>query len=205
MLLYCEILQAFVPVYHYQDDEVVVVASERPAIQTVFNVPYEAVKELDPGHAIIVKKNGSTSLKEILAPVERKACSFERIYFSRGSDKEIYQERKMLGKLLFPQILKSIENDIKRTVFSYIPNTAETSFFGMVKEAQNYLNKRKEEQILSIGTKITSEQLHEILEVRPRIEKVAIKDAKLRTFITQDSSRDDLVAHVYDISYGFCS
>ena len=190
------------PVYHYQDDEVVVVASERPAIQTVFNVPYEKVKELAPGHAIIVKKNGNTSLTEILTPVERKACSFERIYFSRGSDKEIYQERKMLGKLLFPQILESIENDIKHTVFSYIPNTAETSFFGMVKEAQNYLNKRKEEQILAIGSKISSEQLHEILEVRPRIEKVAIKDAKLRTFITQDSSRDDLVAHVYDISYG---
>ncbi len=190
------------PVYYYQDDEVVAIASERPAIQTVFNVPYEKVMELDPGHAIIVEKNGKTSLKEILSPVERKACSFERIYFSRGSDKEIYQERKMLGKLLFPQILTSIENDIKHTVFSYIPNTAETSFFGMVKEAQNYLNKRKEEQILSIGTKITSEQLHEILEVRPRIEKVAIKDAKLRTFITQDSSRDDLVAHVYDISYG---
>ncbi|SDD67069.1 amidophosphoribosyltransferase [Pricia antarctica] len=190
------------PVYYYQDDEVVAIASERPAIQTVFNVPYEEVKELDPGHAIIVEKNGKTSLKKILTPVERKACSFERIYFSRGSDKEIYQERKMLGKLLFPQILSSIENDIKNTVFSYIPNTAETSFFGMVKEAQNYLNKRKEEQILSIGTKITSEQLHEILEVRPRIEKVAIKDAKLRTFITQDSSRDDLVAHVYDISYG---
>lgn len=190
------------PVYYYQDDEVVAIASERPAIQTVFNVPYSAVKELDPGRAIIVEKNGKTSLKEILPPAERKACSFERIYFSRGSDKEIYQERKMLGKLLFPQILTSIENDIKHTVFSYIPNTAETSFFGMVKEAQNYLNKRKEEQILSIGTKITSEQLHEILEVRPRIEKVAIKDAKLRTFITQDSSRDDLVAHVYDISYG---
>ncbi len=190
------------PVYYYQDDEVVAIASERPAIQTVFNVPYEAVKELDPGNAIIVEKNGKTSLKEILPAVERKACSFERIYFSRGSDKEIYQERKMLGKLLFPQILTSIENDIKHTVFSYIPNTAETSFFGMVKEAQNYLNKRKEEQILSIGTKITSEQLHEILDVRPRIEKVAIKDAKLRTFITQDSSRDDLVAHVYDISYG---
>ncbi len=190
------------PVYYYQDDEVVAIASERPAIQTVFNAPYSAVKELDPGHAIIVEKNGKTSLKKILTPVERKACSFERIYFSRGSDKEIYQERKMLGKLLFPQILSSIENDIKNTVFSYIPNTAETSFFGMVKEAQNYLNKRKEEQILSIGTKITSEQLHEILEVRPRIEKVAIKDAKLRTFITQDSSRDDLVAHVYDISYG---
>src|SRR5680860_508764 len=190
------------PVYYYQDDEVVAIASERSAIQTVFNVPYEEVKELDPGHAIIVEKNGKTSLKKILTPVERKACSFERIYFSRGSDKEIYQERKMLGKLLFPQILSSIENDIKNTVFSYIPNTAETSFFGMVIEAQNYLNKRKEEQILSIGTKITSEQLHEILEVRPRIEKVAIKDAKLRTFITQDSSRDDLVAHVYDISYG---
>ncbi|SHI44788.1 amidophosphoribosyltransferase [Pseudozobellia thermophila] len=190
------------PAYYYQDDEVVVVASERPAIQTVFNVKYEDVIELDPGHAIIIKKNGSFSIKEILPPVERKACSFERIYFSRGSDKEIYQERKELGKLLFPQILKAIDHDIKNTVFSYIPNTAETSFFGMVKEAQNYLNKRKEEQILSIGSKITSEELHSILEIRPRIEKVAIKDAKLRTFITQDSSRDDLVTHVYDISYG---
>ncbi|CAM3433437.1 amidophosphoribosyltransferase [Zobellia roscoffensis] len=190
------------PTYYYQDDEVVVVASERPAIQTVFNVPYEEVKELNPGSAIIIKKDGTSSINQILEPVERKACSFERIYFSRGSDKEIYQERKMLGRLLFPQILKSIDHDIKNTVFSYIPNTAETSFFGMVKEAQNYLNKRKEEQILSIGSKITSEELHEILEVRPRIEKVAIKDAKLRTFITQDSSRDDLVAHVYDISYG---
>ena len=190
------------PAYYYQDDEVVVVASERPAIQTVFNVPYEEVKELDPGHAIIIKKNGNTSITEILEPVERKACSFERIYFSRGSDKEIYQERKELGKLLFPQILAAIDHDIKNTVFSYIPNTAETSFFGMVKEAQNYLNKRKEEQILSIGSKITREELHAILEIRPRIEKVAIKDAKLRTFITQDSSRDDLVTHVYDISYG---
>jgi len=190
------------PAYYYQDDEVVVVASERPAIQTVFNVPYEEVKELGPGHAIIIKKNGSTSITEILEPVERKACSFERIYFSRGSDKEIYQERKELGKLLFPQILTAIDHDIKNSVFSYIPNTAETSFFGMVKEAQNYLNKRKEEQILSIGSKITSEELHAILEIRPRIEKVAIKDAKLRTFITQDSSRDDLVTHVYDISYG---
>ncbi|CAZ95640.1 amidophosphoribosyltransferase [Zobellia galactanivorans] len=190
------------PTYYYQDDEVVVVASERPAIQTVFNVPYESVKELDPGHAIIVKKDGTSSINQILEPVERKACSFERIYFSRGSDKEIYQERKKLGRLVFPQILKAIDHDIKNTVFSYIPNTAETSFFGMVREAQNYLNKRKEEQILSIGSKITSQELHEILEVRPRIEKVAIKDAKLRTFITQDSSRDDLVTHVYDISYG---
>ena len=190
------------PAYYYRDDEVVVVASERPAIQTVFNVPYNQVKELNPGHALIIKKNGKSSIKEILKPTERKACSFERIYFSRGSDKEIYHERKELGKLLFPQILTAIDNDIKNTVFSYIPNTAETSFYGMVKEAQNYLNKKKEEQILAIGSKITSEELHEILEVRPRIEKVAIKDAKLRTFITQDSSRDDLVAHVYDISYG---
>ena len=190
------------PVYYYKDDEVVVVASERPAIQTVFNVPFEEIHELDPGHALIVKKSGKMDIKQILEPTERKACSFERIYFSRGSDKEIYQERKELGKLLFPQILESIEDDIKNTVFSYIPNTAETSFYGMVKEAQNHLNRKKEEQILSIGRKITSEELHEILEVRPRIEKVAIKDAKLRTFITQDSSRDDLVAHVYDISYG---
>ena len=190
------------PAYYYQDDEVAVVASERPAIQTVFNVSYDDVHELDPGHAFIIKKDGSTSLKKVLEPTERKACSFERIYFSRGSDKEIYQERKELGKLIFPKILTAIDHNIKKTVFSYIPNTAETSFFGMVKEAQNYLNKKKEEQILAIGSKITSEELHEILEVRPRIEKVAIKDAKLRTFITQDSSRDDLVAHVYDISYG---
>lgn len=190
------------PAYYYQDDEVVVVASERPAIQTVFNVNYDDVKELDPGNALIIKKSGRISLDEILEPKERKACSFERIYFSRGSDKEIYQERKELGKLLFPQILKSIGNDIKHTVFSYIPNTAETSFYGMVKEAQNYLNKNKEEEILSIGPSISREKLHDILKVRPRIEKVAIKDAKLRTFITQDDSRDDLVAHVYDITYG---
>lgn len=190
------------PAYHYRDDEVVVVASERPAIQTVFNVPYESVQELDPGNAIIIKKNGAVSFEEILKPIERKACSFERIYFSRGSDREIYQERKDLGKLLFPQILSAIDSDLKNTVFSYIPNTAETSFFGMVKEAQNYLNNKKEEQILSKGANITREELHKILDVRPRIEKVAIKDAKLRTFITQDSSRDDLVAHVYDISYG---
>lgn len=190
------------PTYFYQDDEVVAIASERPAIQTVFNVRYEDIQELDPGKAIIIKKNGEVKLKQILEPKERKACSFERIYFSRGSDKEIYQERKELGKLLYPQILKAIDGDIKNTVFSYIPNTAETSFYGMVKEAQNDLNRHKEKQILAIGSKITSEQLHEILEVRPRIEKVAIKDAKLRTFITQDSSRDDLVAHVYDISYG---
>ncbi len=190
------------PAYFYKDDEVVVIASERPVIQTVFNVPFEEIKELDPGNAIIIKKKGTVHLEEIKEPTERKACSFERIYFSRGSDKEIYQERKQLGKLVFPQILKAIDGNLSNTVFSYIPNTAETSFFGMVKEAQNYLNKLKEEQILAMGPNITGEELHKILDVRPRIEKVAIKDAKLRTFITQDSSRDDLVAHVYDISYG---
>lgn len=190
------------PAYYYADDEVVVVASERPAIQTVFNVPFEEVIELDPGAAILVKKNGEISFKQILEPLERKACSFERIYFSRGSDKEIYQERKALGKYLFPQILESIEGDIRNTVFSYIPNTAETSFFGMVREAQNHMNREKEAQILAIGRDITSQELHAILEVRPRIEKVAIKDAKLRTFISQDSGRDDLVAHVYDVTYG---
>ncbi|MGI9547072.1 MAG: amidophosphoribosyltransferase [Flavobacteriaceae bacterium] len=190
------------PTYYYKDDEVVVVASERPAIQTVFNVNYEDVDELDPGHAIIVKMNGEVSISEILEPTTRKACSFERIYFSRGSDKEIYQERKELGKLLFSQILKAINSDIKNTVFSYIPNTAEISFLGMIKEAQNYLNKKKAEQILALGSDLSSEDVHGILKVRPRIEKVAIKDAKLRTFITQDSGRDDLVAHVYDISYG---
>ncbi|MEM0932570.1 MAG: amidophosphoribosyltransferase, partial [Bacteroidota bacterium] len=137
------------PAYFYKDEEIVVVASERPAIQTVFNVPYNSVKELDPGHAIIIKKKGKVHLEEIIAPTERKACSFERIYFSRGSDQEIYQERKMLGKLVFPQILKAIDQDLAHTVFSYIPNTAETSFMGMVKEAQNYLNRKKEEQILS--------------------------------------------------------
>ncbi|MEW2920520.1 amidophosphoribosyltransferase [Muricauda sp. ANG21] len=190
------------PAYYYQDDEIAVVASERPAIQTVFNVKYDDVKELDPGHAVIIKKDGNFAIKQIQEPTERKACSFERIYFSRGSDKEIYQERKMLGKLVFPEILKSIDDDLENTVFSYIPNTAETSFFGMVKEAQNYLNNKKEEQIIELGPNITREELHKILDVRPRIEKVAIKDAKLRTFITQDSSRDDLVTHVYDISYG---
>ncbi len=190
------------PAYYYKNDEVVVVASERAAIQTVFDVVYKDVKELDPGNALIIKKNGAVNATEILEPKERKACSFERIYFSRGSDKEIYQERKELGKLIFPQILSAINEDIKNTVFSYIPNTAETSYLGMIKEAQNYLNKKKEEQILKLGSNITREDLNKILDVRPRIEKVAIKDAKLRTFITQDSSRDDLVAHVYDISYG---
>ncbi len=190
------------PVYYYKDDEVVVVASERPVIQTVFNVEFDNVKELDPGHAIIIKKSGKVSFKKILEPLERKACSFERIYFSRGSDAEIYQERKELGKLLMPEVLKAIDKDTANTVFSYIPNTAETSFFGMIETVEEYLNERKTQAILNGNGKLTSKQVIEILKERPRIEKIAIKDAKLRTFITEDSSRDDLVAHVYDVTYG---
>ncbi|WP_341215286.1 amidophosphoribosyltransferase [uncultured Wocania sp.] len=190
------------PTYYYKDDEVVVVASERPVIQTVFNVDFDDVKELDPGHAIITKKSGQVSIKKILEPLERKSCSFERIYFSRGSDAEIYQERKMLGKLLMPKVLEAIEDDTKNTVFSYIPNTAETSFFGMIETVEDYLNEKKTEAILSGGGKMSAKKVTEILEERPRIEKIAIKDVKLRTFITEDSSRDDLVAHVYDVTYG---
>ena len=190
------------PAYYYQDDEVVVVASERPVIQTVFNVNFEDVKELTPGHAIITKKSGETSIKKILKPLERKACSFERIYFSRGSDAEIYQERKNLGKLLMPKVLEAINFDTKNTVFSYIPNTAETSFFGMIETVEDHLNKKKTEAIISGNGELSAERLTQILSERPRIEKIAIKDVKLRTFITEDSSRDDLVAHVYDITYG---
>ncbi len=190
------------PAYYYKDDEVVVVASERPVIQTVFNVAFDDVLELDPGKAIIVKKNGDTSIDSIIEPLERKACSFERIYFSRGSDAEIYEERKSLGRLLMPQVLEEINHDTVNTVFSFIPNTAETSFYGMVEAAQDELNKQKNETILSEKETLTDERLSEILSYRLRTEKIAIKDAKLRTFITEDSSRDDLVAHVYDVTYG---
>lgn len=190
------------PAYYYMDDEVVVVASERPVIQTVFNVDFDAVKELDPGHAIITKKSGETSITKILEPLERKACSFERIYFSRGSDAEIYQERKNLGKLLMPKVIEAIDNDTKNTVFSFIPNTAETSFFGMIETVEDHLNKQKIQEILAGNGKLSAETVTEILSERPRIEKIAIKDVKLRTFITEDSSRDDLVAHVYDVTYG---
>ncbi|WP_372917205.1 amidophosphoribosyltransferase [Salegentibacter sp.] len=190
------------PAYYYKDNEVVVVASERPVIQTAFNVDYDDVKELEPGHAIITKKDGSVSIQQILEPLERKACSFERIYFSRGSDAEIYKERKMLGRLLMPEVLKSIKHDTINTVFSFIPNTAETSFYGMVEAAQDELNKQKNEAILAEKETLTDARLQEILAHRLRTEKIAIKDAKLRTFITEDSSRDDLVAHVYDVTYG---
>jgi amidophosphoribosyltransferase len=190
------------PAYYYQDDEVVVVASERPVIQTVFNVPFEKVLELPPGNAIITKKNGKVSIDQILEPLERKACSFERIYFSRGSDAEIYKERKMLGRLLMPEVLKSIGHDTLNTVFSFIPNTAETSFYGMVEAAQDELNAQKNRAILAEKDTLTDARLKDILDPRLRTEKIAIKDVKLRTFITEDSSRDDLVAHVYDITYG---
>ncbi|MCF6308505.1 MAG: amidophosphoribosyltransferase [Flavobacteriaceae bacterium] len=190
------------PAFYYKDDEVVVVASERPAIQTVFNVPFEEVKELDPGHALLLRKDGYIKIAKILEPLEKKSCSFERIYFSRGSDAEIYQERKKLGRLLMPKVLKAINHDTENTVFSFIPNTAETSFYGMLEAAQDELNKQKNDTILEEKEGLTNERLQEILSHKIRTEKIAIKDVKLRTFITEDSSRDDLVAHVYDVTYG---
>ncbi len=190
------------PAYFYEDEEVAVVASERPVIQTAFNVPFEEVKELDPGAAVVIKKNGALTIHQIIEPLTRKACSFERIYFSRGSDAEIYKERKMLGRLLMPEVLKSINHDTKNSVFSFIPNTAETSFYGMVEAAQDELNRQKGEEILAAKEGLDKQQIEQILARRLRTEKIAIKDAKLRTFITEDSSRDDLVAHVYDVTYG---
>jgi amidophosphoribosyltransferase len=190
------------PAYYYKNEEIVVVASERPVIQTVFNVPFKEVKELPPGHAIITKKSGKTKIHKILPALERKACSFERIYFSRGSDAEIYTERKKLGSLLMPKVLEAIKEDTKNTVFSFIPNTAETSFFGMIEALEDFLNAQKTKPILKGKTTLSEEKVTSILSERPRIEKIAIKDAKLRTFITEDSSRNDLVAHVYDVTYG---
>ena len=190
------------PVYYYKDDEVVVVASERPVIQTVFNVAFDDVKEIDPGNALILKKDGGMSISEILTPLPRKSCSFERIYFSRGSDAEIYQERKELGRLIMPKVLSAIDHDTENSVFSFIPNTAETSFYGMLDAAQNELNKQKNAAILKEVKNLTPERLSEIQAHKIRTEKIAIKDVKLRTFITDDSSRDDLVAHVYDVTYG---
>ena len=189
------------PAYYYSDDEVIVVASERPAIQTVFNISYEKIKELEPGHALITKKAGETVIKKILEPQEKKSCSFERIYFSRGGDFEIYQERKDLGKALFPLVNKSINGDLENTVFSFIPNTAETSFYGMVGAVQDHVKKILTEKVNN-SKDLNKEEITKMLNLKPRIEKIAIKDAKLRTFITDDNDRDDLVAHVYDITYG---
>jgi amidophosphoribosyltransferase len=189
------------PAFYFKNDEVVVIASERPAIQTAFNLNIEEIKELTPGNAIVVKSNGAVKIKSVIKQKENKSCSFERIYFSRGNDSDIYQERKNLGKLIMPAILKEINFDIKNTVFSYIPNTAETSFFGMIESVEEFLNSKKTNEIIS-KKNLSEDKITNILSVRPRIEKIAVKDVKLRTFITEDDSRDDLVEHVYDITYG---
>ncbi len=190
------------PAYYYRDEEVAVITSERPVIQTVFNVKYDDIHELPPGHAVIIKKDGRFSVDQVRETKERKACSFERIYFSRGSDHEIYYERKKLGHLLTPQILNAIDHDLINTVFSFIPNTAETAFYGMINGIEDYMLDEKKRKILELGDNIKNGELIEIISAKPRIEKVAIKDIKLRTFISQDKGRDDLVGHVYDITYG---
>lgn len=190
------------PAYYYQDDEIVVAASERPAIQTAFNIPFKDVKEIEPGHALIVKKNGTVTQEIFREPEEKRACSFERIYFSRGSDAEIYKERKHLGALLCKQILDAVKSDLKNTVFSFIPNTAEVSFYGMVEGLHSYIRTVQKDTLLHRKDTLSDEQLDELLSMTPRVEKLAIKDVKLRTFITQDADRGDMVAHVYDTTYG---
>lgn len=187
------------PAYYYADDEIVVVASEKPAIKTAFNVPFDKIKEVDPGSALIISKSGDYEMVPVVDRLEQKSCSFERIYFSRGSDPDIYHERKELGKLLVPQILKEIDNDIENTVFSYIPNTAELSFLGMIKGLEEYIKKHQKKE-LATG-KLSPEEIDRLLDLSPRIEKMVIKDVKLRTFITDDAQRDDLVSHVYDTTY----
>ncbi len=189
------------PAYYYDDDEIAVVASERPVIQTAFNVPFSEIKEITPGHAFIIKKNGQARLEEIRKPLERKACSFERIYFSRGNDADIYRERIELGRKVCPAILEEVDSDLKNTVFSFIPNTAEIAFYGMIKGMEDYLNEVKRNKILKFEGKLDAEKLDQLLSYRPRIEKSIWKDVKMRTFITEDSSRDDLVSHVYDVTY----
>lgn len=190
------------PAFFYEDDEVCVVTSERPVIQTAFNLKADQIQELKPGHALIIKKDGTITETLINEPTEELKCSFERIYFSRGSDTDIYKERKQLGKNIVPQVIESIGNDLDNSVFSFIPNTAEVSFYGLIKGLEDHLNEEKIEQITALGADASPEKIREILLKRARIEKIAIKDAKLRTFITQDDSRDDLVAHVYDVTYG---
>ena len=190
------------PAYWYEDDEICIVASERPVIQTAFNLKVENIKELKPGYALIIKKNGTVTEELINKPLLPKKCSFERIYFSRGSDSSIYNERKALGRLIVDKVLKAIDYDFDNSVFSFIPNTAEVSFYGLIKGLEEFLNEEKIKQIIALGDKPSSEDVSKIIKQRARIEKIAIKDAKLRTFITQDDSRDDLVAHVYDITYG---
>jgi len=190
------------PAYYYHDDEIVIVTSERPAIQTAFNIPLELVKEIKPGHALIIKKSGRVTEELFREPEVQKSCSFERIYFSRGSDADIYRERKQLGLFLCPQIFNEINYDLKNTVFSYIPNTAEVAFYGMVEGVHKYLRDYQKDILLNRSEKISDSELEEVLNMSARIEKIAIKDVKLRTFITQDADRQDMVAHVYDTTYG---
>ena len=190
------------PAYYFEDEEVVVVTSERPAIQTAFNVPLESIKEIQPGHALIIKKSGLVSEHQFIEPTERKACSFERIYFSRGNDAGIYKERKQLGRMLVPKILAAIDNDLTNTVFSYIPNTAEVAFYGMVEGLHKHVRKYQKEKILNFQKDLSNESLEKLLSMAPRVEKITLKDAKLRTFITQDEDRQDMVAHIYDTTYG---
>ncbi|MDR1056833.1 MAG: amidophosphoribosyltransferase [Prevotellaceae bacterium] len=190
------------PAFYYTDDEVIVVASERPVIQTAFRLEAEDIKEIDPGYALIVKQDGSYSLEEIRKPQQRSSCSFERIYFSRGTDKYIYQERKQLGEQLIPSILDAINYELDDTVFSYIPNTAETSFYGMIKGIENYMLQDKHHLIMDAKKLLSSNEIWEIITKRPRVEKIAVKDVKMRTFITEDKSRSDMVEHVYDVTYG---
>ena len=190
------------PSYYYMNDDVVVAASERAAIRTAFNVGENEVKELMPGNALIVLENGVAKIEQVLEPKERKACSFERIYFSRGSDEKIYSERKKLGYNLSRQVLESIDFDLKNTIFSFIPNTAEVAFYGLIKGCEDYLNNIKVERISSWGNNVDPEKLHEMINRKVRMEKIAIKDVKMRTFITEDSSRNEMVQHVYDITYG---
>lgn len=190
------------PAFYYANDEIVVATSERPAIQTAFNIPFEEVKEIKPGHALIIKKNGVVKEEQFSEPLEKKACSFERIYFSRGSDAAIYRERKQLGRLLCPQILEAVNSDIKNTVFSYIPNTAEIAFYGMVEGMNKYVKTLQRDMLINRDEKMTNEELTDILNLAPRVEKIAIKDVKLRTFITQDADRGEMVAHIYDTTYG---
>ena len=190
------------PAYYYMSDEIVVVTSERPAIQTVMNVETTDVRELDPGAALIIKKDGNVNIENIRGPFEKRSCSFERIYFSRGSDEDIYAERKKLGELLTEKIVDAVDGDLENTVFSFIPNTAESAFYGMIQGIERVMKEQKKKRILNLGSSITEDEIDSIIYLKPRVEKVAIKDIKLRTFITQDERRDDLVGHVYDITYG---
>ncbi len=190
------------PAFYYYNDEIAVVTSERPVIQTVFNVPIGEIREVTPGHALIIRKDNTITEEKIIEPYRKSSCSFERIYFSRGTDRDIYNERKKLGKLLAPFVLKAIDNDVENTVFSYIPNTAAVAFYGLTEAMTEFCNTRKKEKILALGNNITPEELDKFIHFSPRIETVAVKDAKLRTFITQDAARKDLVEHIYDVTYG---